>query len=78
MPASPYAWQAGMHAHLLSADTSFAVQGNKAAASETTEAADKDKSGVCCAMMFAHKPVELNMRVFASDKELFPSVMHNS
>ena len=45
------------------ADTAFAVQGNKAAASETTEAADKDKSGVCCAMMFADKPVELNMRV---------------
>lgn len=53
------------------ADTSFAVQGNKAAASEATEAADKDKSGVCCAVMFADKPVELNMRVFMS-KNLCP------
>ncbi len=77
MPASPCAWQAGMHVNLVIADTSFAVQGNKAAASETTEAADKDKSGVCYAMIFADKPVELNMRVFASDKELLPSVMHN-
>ncbi len=50
------------------ADTAFAVQGDKAAASETTEAADKDTSGVCCAIMFAHKPVELNIRVIASDK----------
>ncbi len=65
-----------MHAHVVIADTSFAVQGDKAAASETTEAADEDKSGVCCAMMLADKPVELNMRVFASDKELRPSVMH--
>lgn len=63
MAALPCAWQAGMHAHVVIADTAFAVQGNKAAASETTEAADKDKSGVCCAMMFADKPVELNMRV---------------
>ena len=77
MHAAPRAWQAGMHAQLVIADTSSAVQGNKAAASETTEAADKDKLGVCYAMMFTDKAVELNMRVFASDKELLPCVMHN-